>query len=113
MSELNLPLARKVLEHIEAHPEEHFQGFWGKQIVDSETACRTTMCIAGWAAALSGCELEWENGFLDKVNGDHNVHGYAEELLGLNSTESVHLFYSGNQGSIGFLKELIEGAENA
>lgn len=45
MTEFNAPLARKVLEHIEAHPETHDQGEW---------RCSTGMCVAGWTAELDG-----------------------------------------------------------
>ena len=44
-----LPFVDQVLAQIEAHPENHVQSWWGR----SESYCRTTHCIAGWA-----CELD-------------------------------------------------------
>jgi hypothetical protein len=43
----NVPLLRKTLEHIEAHPEEWYQNTW---------RCRTAMCFAGMACHLDGGE---------------------------------------------------------
>jgi hypothetical protein len=47
----NVPLLRKIREHIEAHPEEWDQGDWR-----SNTACGTAYCFAGRAAHLDGAE---------------------------------------------------------
>jgi hypothetical protein len=44
---VNVPLLRKTLEHIEAHPEEWFQGVW---------SCGTAGCFAWHAAMLDGAE---------------------------------------------------------
>lgn len=44
----NLPLLRKVLDHIDAHPEEWNQGlYW------TATVCVTAYCIAGHAVAMT------------------------------------------------------------
>ena len=43
----NVPLLRKTLEHIEAHPEQWNQEFW---------RCGTGMCFAGTACDLDGGE---------------------------------------------------------
>ncbi len=45
MPELNVPLLRKTLDHIKAHPNELRQEFW---------RCDTGMCFAGWAVTLAG-----------------------------------------------------------
>jgi hypothetical protein len=47
----NAELAYRVLDHIDAHPEQWNQGRWiGK------TECGTVGCFAGWAVVLSGAE---------------------------------------------------------
>lgn len=68
MSEYNIPLLRKTLEHIEAHPNEWSQRVWGQRIV----GCGTTYCFAGTAAVLSGYEPAWE-----KFTGDDGAERYA------------------------------------
>lgn len=50
----NIPLLRKTLEHIEAHPEEHNQEFWALK-----TPCGTAFCFAGHAVQLAGYEIDW------------------------------------------------------
>jgi len=52
----NVPLLRKVMEHIEAHPEQHVQRSW---------RCGTGMCFAGWAADFSGLEWVYDPDHLD------------------------------------------------
>ncbi len=49
----NLPLLRKVLGHIDNHPREWNQSTWGMQ-TQSETACSTAHCVAGWAVVFDG-----------------------------------------------------------
>jgi hypothetical protein len=44
---VNVPLLRKTLEHIEAHPQEWYQNTW---------RCDTAMCFAGTACHLDGGE---------------------------------------------------------
>lgn len=46
--EPNIPLLRKTLEHIEAHPEEWKQETW---------RCATGMCFAGWAVTIA--DRQW------------------------------------------------------
>ena len=46
-NEIDIPLLRKTLEHIKAHPEEWDQSSW---------RCDTGMCFAGWAVTLVGRE---------------------------------------------------------
>lgn len=49
---LNVPLLRKTLEHIEAHPDDWNQCFW--RGVSYVAECGTAMCFAGWACELAG-----------------------------------------------------------
>lgn len=67
---INVPLARKVLEHLETVPEDHLQSVWAhvKGSDDIEPtittidqaaelalgACGTVGCFAGWTAAIDG-----------------------------------------------------------
>lgn len=72
----NLPLLRKILDHIDAHPEEHDQETW-------ESACGTTRCVAGWALHFDG----------QKVRADGSIPRRAREVLGLTVSESEALFF--------------------
>ena len=67
----NAELAYRVLDHIDAHPEQWDQGAWWTQ-----TKCGTAGCFAGWTAALSDVQL-----------GGWNVHPKVVvgpgDLLGL------------------------------
>lgn len=92
----NYPLLRKTLEHIEAHPEEHNQMYWGEK-----TACGTTLCFAGHAVLLAGAEPVWmtygdsEAFYMNTVtmNGmDETTEFAATDLLGLTYEEGVTLF---------------------
>jgi hypothetical protein len=48
----NAALAYRVLDHIDAHPEQHDQNVW----VEEGRDCGTAACLAGWAVLLSGDE---------------------------------------------------------
>lgn len=50
MAEPNAELAYKVLDHIDAHPEQWKQDTW-------VTDCGTSFCFAGWALELTGHTL--------------------------------------------------------
>lgn len=94
----NLPLIRKVLDHIEAHPETHDQDTWGQR-----TECGTTLCFAARALALAGGVFEW----YESVDGGEligqvalpgqptagGVERTAKELLGLDRVEVEELFF--------------------
>jgi hypothetical protein len=45
----NAELAYRVLDHIDAHPEQWNQGLWVTKV-----ECGTAACFAGWACLLSG-----------------------------------------------------------
>lgn len=106
--EINAPLLRQVLAHIEAHPESWHQDHW---------RCSTGMCFAGWTAELSGGK--WADGpssFLsaylipevgddpDRVQVDGGL-GFdviaaddrARRLLGLDVDDAARLFEGGNR----------------
>lgn len=113
----NLPLLRKTLEHIKAHPEEWNQDRWYTQKPDGETSvegnvCQTAACVAGHALIFSGHKLSLvmleDDDDLETasvlVDGELGVsvgdvpwaldapHFVAAQELGLTYTESTDLF---------------------
>lgn len=90
----NLPLLRKVLDHIDAHPEEWNQAQFAPQVGD----CKTTYCVAGHAVAMTqgvipatvviaGC---YAVAPADR-SGDWEQAG--REALGLTRPEASAMFY--------------------
>lgn len=55
MTAPNAELAYRVLDHIDAHPEQWFQNDWAHK-----NECGTSYCFAGWAVLLAGRELIWD-----------------------------------------------------
>lgn len=99
----NLPLLRKVLDHIDAHPDEWNQGAWIQRTATS--SCGTAACIAGWACLINGDQPDFAN---DYAQGSHTpvvtlddgasatVAERAQQLLGLTNNERLDLFHSKN-----------------
>lgn len=83
---LNVPLLRKTLEHIEAHPEEHDQCTW-------RSPCGSTMCFAGHAAVINGAAMVGEAVVLTPEGDERPVSTYAAKILGLTCGEAEELFY--------------------
>jgi hypothetical protein len=79
---INVPLLRKSLEHITAHPEQWEQHSWAVQT----ESCGTQFCLAGWAVSLAGHDIEWgepdEFGerFADGVIGEYDSLGNPESV---------------------------------
>jgi hypothetical protein len=98
---VNVPLLRKTLEHIEAHPQEWDQAHWH---------CGTGMCFAGTACDLDGGEwvpgrpvLVQRDGEPDDLRyrrgiGRGEVHACtrAMRILGLTPIAALALFSAGN-----------------
>lgn len=98
----NYPLIRKTMEAIEADPESHNQDHWGLK-----TACRTTMCFAGFASVIDGATPIWKPESEDNperlemvrvlpARGGtfaYETEEYAQEALRLSNREANHLFY--------------------
>lgn len=98
---INVPLLRKVLEHITAHPEEHDQEVWGI----SGPACGTKFCLAGHVVQATGHQLVW----MDPLDWEREVYGaeaalavvddwrtvpaVATEELGLDADQEQGLFW--------------------
>jgi hypothetical protein len=54
----NAALAYRVLDHIDANPEQWHQDVW----IESPTECGTAACFAGWVCLLSGEKPDYVNG---------------------------------------------------
>lgn len=118
---LDIAFARKVLEHLIAHPEEHSQNYFGMQ-----RACGTTACIAGTAVimdpqstAVWASVISMTCGFVGKqmtsvwVDGESmDVEHRAAQLLGLDFVDTNKLFYCFNDAeALGLLASYIQQAE--
>lgn len=104
---LNIPYARKVLEHLQAHPEEHAQSLWGYR-----SACGTKACIAGTAVLMdSETTVLWSSmgdlaGRVSVNNRYMDIEQRAAQLLGLKQPDKYDLFNNENNG--GALKQLAD-----
>lgn len=102
----NTELARRVLEHIEAHPEQWNQSRWALR-----SDCGTSYCFAGHAVHLTHPDalymfgLDLHDGddrdaavkvLIPGVAGPQYVRTIARELLGLSDYNATLLFYSDN-----------------
>lgn len=78
----NAELAYRVLDHIDAHPEQWDQSHWWSDRAEiwpggaAVPTCGTSGCFAGWAVHLSGEQVQ--RGY---VNGEA-VWNRAAQLLG-------------------------------
>lgn len=89
----NVALLNKVMEHIEAHPEEHDQRYWG--IV---TACGTKFCFAGHTAMMCGHDPVFDPmgffvGCRDHRGGSQRVDDVARSELGISTRDASRLFF--------------------
>jgi hypothetical protein len=92
VSELNVPLLRKTMEYIEAHPQEWDQDEWV-----AKGSCGTTMCFAGTAAYLMGAVMDprVDVSMCTLPDGSSkNIEWYAAEQLGLTVAQARAIFYS-------------------
>lgn len=111
----NHQLARKILDAIDQHPDNFDMADWFTRYDGNVTlrptedvvSCNTTLCVAGWAAHLSGYTLI--NRMVDDADGqpeteiiaskdgiERDLPAVALELLGL---ESNALFYTDEDGA--------------
>lgn len=111
---LDIPYARKVLEHLLAHPEEHNQDVYGER-----TPCGTKACIAGTAVSMDAqTEVHWDStGMTGQVTVDGEsmtIERRAAELLGLHDyADHMNLFHCYDDAkALSLLKELIVAAED-
>lgn len=113
---LNAKLAYRVLDHIDAHPEQWSQREW---IYRPDAAdCGTAGCFAGWACMLSGDQPMWNQGkqterFAMEIAVDgvcKPIRDRAVELLGIDEDEDDLLFDACNtRGDLGRLVAEIFG----
>jgi hypothetical protein len=79
----NAELAYRVLDHIDAHPEQ-----WNQSLYIGKAECGTVACFAGWTVLLSGATPKfygvYEGSTAAAALGGlhHVVPELAEELLG-------------------------------
>lgn len=113
---LNIPMARKVLEHLRAHPEEHDQDVFAVR----GTACGTRACIAGTAVLMDPRTIvHWLRTEVGELVGEVFVDGHpvdlidrAAEVLGLSDHDAVSLFFTYDDASaLTMLAGAIEDAE--
>lgn len=83
----NLPLLRKVLDHIDAHPEE-----WRQSTYATVTDCGTAHCIAGHAVAMTVGVTRDQNGVLSPAPAFVTFHDEGMHQLGLTEDEAQDLF---------------------
>lgn len=107
VSDLNVGLVNKVMDHIEAHPEQHGQRNWAKIVDELEyrrTGCGTAFCFAGLTIHLGGPErIRWVwDGIRSELFIDMDtaqiapVQPSAQLLLGLTNYEAELFFHSYN-----------------
>lgn len=90
---VNVPLLRKTLEHIEAHPGE-----WDQE----NYRCGSAACFAGHAALLAGGEWDRPNEPLDDYLAPSSDRPFetaderAVSVLGLEQWQADRLFDGGN-----------------
>lgn len=97
----NAALARRVLEHIEAHPDSWLQSLWAQR-----SECGTTYCFAGWTIALTNPDAQFH--FVDRgtwvaadvlipgTGGHQEIPEAARNLLNLSQYAAGQLFDARN-----------------
>lgn len=93
-------LAAEILKQVRSHPDTHDQTQWGSCNDPNNNACKTTACIAGWAAILTGqAEYEYSPSvgnyhLVPPLGGDFLIIG--QKALGLDDFDTSTLFYDCN-----------------
>jgi hypothetical protein len=116
----NAELAGRILDAIEAQPaafnmnDWHSDHVWDEETKplspDSDPACGTTLCVAGWAAHLTGWTLQ---GIVaTKPNGEEDyTDDVGQEALGLDTDTAGALFYSTADVALEILRSMAGRAE--
>lgn len=108
----------RALAHIEAHPEQHDQGVWARNVGDDgKVNCGTAGCLAGWVVAQDDPDARFIRDDLDEqIPGNtysqvqtgtgkvESVEGRAQRLLGLNLEQGRALF--GADNTVEHLREM-------
>lgn len=96
----NVPLARKVMEHIVENPDEWDQAEYGQR-----TECGTAFCFAGHTVLLAGHDVSWmecpcgegaPHFFSSSTTNGESISFVARRQLGLAYQEARELFSGGN-----------------
>lgn len=103
----NAELAGRILDAIESNPDAFDMDQWhsGPTLSpEAEPECGTTLCVAGWAAHLSGWTLDGSNA----SKGDEwaKVSRVACDALGLTVEAGADLFYAGEDYALNTLREM-------
>lgn len=85
----NVPLLRKVRDHIEEFPEEWAQTDWR---VERRSGCGAAHCFGGWAVTLVGCEWDKTTNRVSYGGEQRGVPQVARAILGLTLGEAELLF---------------------
>lgn len=100
-TDVNVPLLRKALEHVTAHPEEWDQGVWAKR----SSQCGTQYCLAGTVVVLSGeFRAQWSSTnystefthYCTRVDNDDCLYDIQDTAINLLNTDAYHLFNGSN-----------------
>ncbi len=89
--QINIPLLRKVLDHITEHPEEWEQDLWAMR-----RECGTSFCVAGHAAVMAGHQIRWDDGVATHTTEHATIRAVATRELGLTNLQSLRLFNADN-----------------
>lgn len=107
--EPNVPLLRKVWEHVKERPADYRQEKW---VSLAEGSCGSAYCFAGHALLMSGHELRlqdrWTTGMIldGKPTDGYGVANAAAKELGLPFTVADEIFRGYN--SLDTIKVLVE-----
>jgi hypothetical protein len=91
----DLSLLRKILGHIDAHPEE-----WDQERYGYSNVCGSAHCVAGHAVVMTGGVFNRIGGVTGGLGGSCDAYTYAERVLGLTNEESFALFFEYNTRSM-------------
>ncbi|MEU1827179.1 hypothetical protein ABZ502_32725 [Streptomyces abikoensis] len=113
----NATLARYILDSILTHPDQYDQSAWFTSdhllTPDAEPECGTTLCVAGWAAHLSGYTLVHDGWPTAIKDGEHvSVDRAAELALNISPYDAAVLFHGDllPEQAIAALDQLADGA---
>lgn len=105
-------MARRILDAIETYPDSFDMDNWYFNIggnplrPDQAPSCGTTLCVAGWAAHLSGWTLS--NGEAIKNGEKRYISDVGAEALGLDDEASVNLFFGSDSAAREILEEMAD-----
>lgn len=106
-------VAQKVLKQITGHPETFDMDSWGSR-QETESECRTTCCIAGWAGLFTH-QLEFNKHGVLSITSPKYMPGdfvaVGADALGMDYNEADLLFHLSNDAALKCLEYLADGEE--